>query len=75
LHAIDGVFLPRPLHLHTAIGLPVDLTSEQKLHRLLDALVTLRQDTFCPFAHFDDSRAEQELRQGVSVKPAFKAIG
>jgi hypothetical protein len=53
----------------------LDLTNEQKLHRLLDAIVTLRQDTFGPLAHFDDCLVEQELGQGVSVKPVFNAIG
>jgi hypothetical protein len=74
-HAVDGVFLLRPLHLYTAIGQPLDLTSEQKLHRLLDTTVTLRQDTFRPLPHLDDCLVKQELGQGVSVKPVFNAIG
>src|SRR6266568_6016690 len=73
LHAVDGVCLLRPLHVHTAIGQPLDLTSEQKLHRLLNPRVTLRQDTFRPLAHFADCLVEQELGQGVSVEPVFNA--
>jgi hypothetical protein len=75
LPAVDGVFLLRSLHLYTAIGPPLDLPNEPKLYRLLDAIVTLRQDTFSPLAHFDNCPVEQELGQGVSVKPVCNAIG